>query len=117
MIQQHLLPAGLRELDFTPVIIQHGRQRGRIQEQLKRKRKKERGDSVTRNQKDWCLTPTGNTGKKESCQDAEAEGCREAAKRGRGGRKDGGEDEMEGGKNHGRGGGGEKKDAGSTCTN
>lgn len=69
MIQQHLLPAGLRELDFTPVIIQHGRQRGRIQEQLKRKRKKERGDSVTRNQKDWCLTPTGNTGKKESCQD------------------------------------------------
>lgn len=36
---------------------------------MKRKRKKERGDSVTRNQKDWCFTPTGNTGKKESCQD------------------------------------------------
>ena len=26
MIQQHLLPAGLREADFTPVIFQHGRQ-------------------------------------------------------------------------------------------
>lgn len=99
MIQQHLLPAGLRELDFTPVIIQHGRQRGRIQEQLKRKRKKERGDSVTRNQKDWCFTPTGNTGKKGSCQETggNKRGMQRSKKR-KGGRKDGGEDEMEGGK-------------------
>lgn len=100
MIQQHLLPAGVRELDFTPVIIQHGRQRGRIQEQLKRKRKKEREIQSPGNKKTGASHRRETRGRRKAARRrAEMrEGCREAAKRGRGGRKDGGEDEMEGGK-------------------
>lgn len=57
MIQQHLLPAGLREPDFTPVIIQHGRQE-RKEPVTKKKRRsnkemlltpKEQKDLVVRN--------------------------------------------------------------------